>query len=533
MEAVAERAGRGKRSRAGVAMDRFLAWICGAATGWPGWRPAVVFIGAHALLWTAVLTLMKAGQDIHYDTAEAFAWGQQFLLGYGKHPPLSGWIAGLWFRIFPTTDAAAYGLAMATLAVGLAATWAIARRVVDSRRAFVATVALAMYPIFNFKGYKYNADLLQLATLPLIVLAYLHAFERRSVRAGIWLGLAGAAGLMTKYWAVTTIGAVGLAALIHPQRMAFLRSPAPWVALTVLALAMLPHVVWLAQVHFLPFTYAGDVYKLPAWSANPRPVLDYLGHHLGLLAPVIVVTVLMLGLQRPSLHGRLRWAAFPASSHVVQPGPALNVWLVQAIIALGPPLAAWALAIYLKSDWGIPLFFLMPLALIALPLLGVKRIAMAWMLCLWLLVSLGALAASPWLAVKFGHGGRVLHGTGPRSEMALTITEAWHKRFARPLSVVVGITDVSAPLAFYSPDHPVPFVPGEPWSELLTSLDAAKRIGFVGICDRDDWRFETCTAWMAQHASGAEQMVLSRQRYLMNGDVEHLQWHVYIVAPAN
>ena len=56
-------------------------------------------------------------------------------------------------------------------------------------------------------------------TLPLLVLAYLNAFEKRSARAGLWLGLAGALALMTKYWVLTMIGAIGLAALIHPERL--------------------------------------------------------------------------------------------------------------------------------------------------------------------------------------------------------------------------------------------------------------------------------------------------------------------------
>ena len=66
-------------------------------------------------------------------------------------------------------------------AVGLVICWLIALRVVDRRRAFLAVVMLAIYPIFNFKGFKYNPDLLQLVTLPLLVLAYLHAFEKRTV----------------------------------------------------------------------------------------------------------------------------------------------------------------------------------------------------------------------------------------------------------------------------------------------------------------------------------------------------------------
>ena len=207
------------------------AWISDEKSGV---TPVLCFVAAHVVLWTLILMQLKAAQDVHFDVAEAYAWGQKFLLGYGKHPPLSGWIAGLWFMVFPATDWATYALAMTVLGCGLLICWLIALRVVDHRRAFFMVVMLALYPIFTFKGFKYNADLAQLVTLPLVVLAYLNAFDKRTVRSGVWLGLAAATALMTKYWAITMIGAVGLAALIHPARLLFLRSPAPWVAIATL-----------------------------------------------------------------------------------------------------------------------------------------------------------------------------------------------------------------------------------------------------------------------------------------------------------
>ena len=48
------------------------------------------FAAAHAVLWTLILVNLKAAQDVHMDVAEAFAWGQKFQFGYGKHPPLAG-----------------------------------------------------------------------------------------------------------------------------------------------------------------------------------------------------------------------------------------------------------------------------------------------------------------------------------------------------------------------------------------------------------------------------------------------------------
>src|ERR1044071_7076694 len=86
------------RLRRGAA--RVAAWAID-----PQLAPVLVvgFTIAHAVLWTAILTQVKAAQDVHFDVSEAYAWGQKFLLGYGKHPPLSGWIAGVWFSVFPTT----------------------------------------------------------------------------------------------------------------------------------------------------------------------------------------------------------------------------------------------------------------------------------------------------------------------------------------------------------------------------------------------------------------------------------------------
>src|SRR6476659_11159542 len=245
------------RARRRPSVRRLAAWLAASASDPKASLWLVIgFAVAHAVLWTFVLINLKAAQDIHMDVAEAFAWGQKLQLGYGKHPPLAGWVAGLWFRIFPVADWATYALAMATLGCGLMISWLIALRVVDRRRAFFVVVMLALYPIFNFKGFKYNPDLLQLVTLPLVVLAYLNAFEKRSVKSGWLLGIAGALALMTKYWVVTMIGAIGLAALLHPQRLLFLRSPAPWVAISVLVVAMFPHFLWLRDVNFVPFTYA-------------------------------------------------------------------------------------------------------------------------------------------------------------------------------------------------------------------------------------------------------------------------------------
>jgi 4-amino-4-deoxy-L-arabinose transferase-like glycosyltransferase len=525
-------------ARASSKLRRLAAWLAAAASDRDASLGLVIgFATAHAVLWTFILINLKAAQDVHMDVAEAFAWGQKFQLGYGKHPPLAGWVAGLWFRMFPVTDWATYALAMATLGCGLVICWLIALRVVDRRRAFFVVVMLALYPIFNFKGFKYNPDLLQLVTLPLMVLAYLDSFEKRSVRAGLLLGLAGALALMTKYWVLTMIGAVGIAALVHPDRRLFLRSPAPWVAIATLLVAMLPHLWWLRQVDYVPLTYAGDVYALSSRAQNIQLVLGYIGHNLALLAAAVALASLALA-WTPRWWARLArhplalftrpWSRSPNSG--VNASQALNIWIIQIVVAVGPPLGALIFMVYMKTDWGISLFFLTPLALVAIPALRIQKIALVHIAAIWLVVSLAALVASPYIAAReMAENPNGASGYGARSELARELTQAWHQRFNSRWAVVAGTTEIGEPMTFYSPDHPAPFTPGEIWSSGLTSLEEAKRLGFIGICDTSDPRLATCDAWMAANAGQAEQLVITTQRFSHGHSGPSISWKIYIV----
>ncbi len=518
------------RARRRPRLRRLAAWVAASASDPKASLWLVIgFAAAHAALWTLVLANLKAAQDVHMDVAEAFAWGQKFQFGYGKHPPLGGWVAGLWFKLFPVADWSTYALAMTTLGCGLVICWFIALRVVDRRRAFFTVVMLALYPIFNFKGFKYNPDLLQLVTLPLLVLAYLNAFEKRSVRAGLWLGLAGALALMTKYWVLTMIGAIGLAALIHPARLLFLRSPAPWVAIVTLALAMTPHLWWLREVDFVPLTYAGDVYGLESRAQNLQLVLGYIGHNLGLLALPVAIAAAVLAWSR-------RWQPFAFVAHganaSVNVSQALNIWIIQIVVAVGPPLGALIFTVYMKTDWGISLFFLTPLALVAIPALRVRKIALFYIAAIWLAISLAVLGASPQIAAyEIGRNPNASNTYASRSSLARELTEAWRARFTTRWAVVAGTTEVGEPITFYSPDHPAPFTPGEVWSSGLTSLEEAKRLGFIGVCDTTDYRLPACEAWMEANAPNAERLAITTQRFFHGHAGPSTLWKIWLVPP--
>lgn len=531
---------RRPRAKTRLSLTRFRAWLVACAVR-PEARLWLVIQLAilHAVLWTVILINLKAAQDVHMDVAEAYGWGQKFLWGYGKHPPLSGWVAGLWFTALPAADWATYALAMATVSVGMVICWLVALRVVDARRAFLVVVMVALYPIFNFKGFKYNPDLLQLVTLPLLVLAYLNAFEKRSWQSGLLLGLAGALALMTKYWVLTMIGAIGLAALLHPERLKFLASPAPWVAILTLALVMIPHIVWLADAHFVPLTYAGDTYSLRDKIQVQELVGGYFLHNFALLALPVALAGLALALVPPwtTLLARAparivtrAWARGVNSG--VDLSQALNVWLIQIIVAFGPPLGALVFSIYIKTDWGISLFFLVPLALVAIPALRVQGASLFNIAAIWLVLGVATLAASPWIAARelaANAGNTATYGA--RSDLARELTQAWHARFASRWAVVAGSMESIQPMVFYSPDHPAAFTPNEAWASGLTSLDDVKRYGFIGVFDPSDGRLAAFEKWVSEIAPNAERVVMTTRRFTHGKAGPSMSWNIYIAPP--
>ncbi|MGY3389468.1 4-amino-4-deoxy-L-arabinose transferase-like glycosyltransferase [Bradyrhizobium sp. USDA 3311] len=529
------------RAKTRVSFNRFRAWLVASAVR-PEARLWLVIQLAilHAVLWTFILINLKAAQDVHMDVAEAWGWGQKFLWGYGKHPPLSGWVAGLWFKVFPAADWATYALAMAIVGIGMVICWLLSLRVVDARGAFLVVVMVALYPIFNFKGFKYNPDLLQLVTLPLLVLAYLNAFEKRSWQSGIWFGLAGALALMTKYWVLTMIGAIGLAALIHPDRLKFLLSPAPWVAIATMVVAMIPHIVWLAEVHFVPLTYAGDTYSLEDSRLVHQLVAGYALHNVALLAlPVVLAALAMawvppwrkLLLRTPSRIVTRAWAR--GANPGVNVSQALNVWIIQIIVAVGPPLGALVFSIYMKTDWGISLFFLVPLALVAIPALRVQSATLFNIVAIWLVLSVATLAASPWIAARemaANAGNAAIYGA--RSELARELTQAWHTRFGSRWAVVAGTMEQIQPLVFYSPDHPSALLPLEAWDSGLTSRDDVKRYGFIGVFDPTDGRLPAFEKWVSETAPNAERIVMTTRRFTHGKAGPSMSWNIYIAPPA-
>jgi hypothetical protein len=104
-------------------------------------------------------------------------------------------------------------------------------------------------PFCNFHAIKFNANTV---LTPFWALAIRNAPRRMGILAGI----AAAAAMLAKYWSITLLAGVGVAALSDPRRYAYFSSPAPYVTLAVGIVLLTPNIRWLATHAFMPFSYA-------------------------------------------------------------------------------------------------------------------------------------------------------------------------------------------------------------------------------------------------------------------------------------
>src|SRR6202158_3077807 len=113
-------------------------------------RPAqafAAFAGLHALVWTALPTLLYP--NLPLDLIEALIYGREWQLGYDKLPPLPWWLVGI-VNLTIGQDFANSLLRQAGVVAPLAGIWAMARPRIGPRGALAAVLIVDGLHYLNY-----------------------------------------------------------------------------------------------------------------------------------------------------------------------------------------------------------------------------------------------------------------------------------------------------------------------------------------------------------------------------------------------
>ncbi len=218
-----------------------------------------ILLALYVAGWMLAQSLAASNLDGYADMLENYAWGQTLAWGSFKHPPLVGWIAGLWFRLFPTHDSLYFLLSYAAAAVGLLGIYRLA--VATGLGRLAAAVLLQMFALpYGTLAAKFNANTVLLPLWPWVAYAWwscVHG-ERRSWSMPLALGATAALAMLGKYYSGVLLLALGLLTVALPDGRRWLGTAKPWLALGVLLVLLLPHLAWLDSHDYVTFRYLGE-----------------------------------------------------------------------------------------------------------------------------------------------------------------------------------------------------------------------------------------------------------------------------------
>ena len=230
----------------------------------------------YVLLWWIYALIAKGSQDIHFDMGEVVSWSLIPAYGYPKHPPFPAWVAAAWFAVFPYADWAFYLLSTVSIGIALWFVWLIAARYVDGHKRALALALLMFSPGFNFQPLKFNSNALLIPVWAAASYCFLRSFAERSLLWGVIAGVAAAIAMLTKYWSIFLILGFIAAALAHPKRWDYLRSPAPWASVVAGAMVFAPNIVSIFAYDFRQFGYATGSHTVTSLRRAARFVRELL-----------------------------------------------------------------------------------------------------------------------------------------------------------------------------------------------------------------------------------------------------------------
>jgi len=408
-----------------------------------GWGIPALIVG-FAATWMLFLTIAYLGADLHPDVLEAWSVVRSFAWGNAKHPPLMGWAAHAWTLVFPLTDWSFQLLAMTNAAVALWAVDLIARRFVRGDKRAVVVLLLMLLPTYQFHAQRFNANSVLLAVWPMATYCFLRSFETRDSKWAAAAGALAAIAMLGKYYSVFLVGGFAFAAVCHPQRRIYFRSPAPWVSIVVGVVVLAPHLYWLATTGAAPFEYAIQAHGGRKFWPSVREACMFL---LEIAAIVAIPALSWLFIA----ESRLR--RFPADFRAMSPGLRLLFLVFVATIGF-PPIVAVAFGTDMTSLWAMQGLFLIAILAVCAANYPIERF---YTVNLTVLV-IGIAVVAVIIAAPMHAFYRNAYGYEERRNAyrlaALELTRRWHQVSRFPIPAISGDNALAFATAFYSPDHP-------------------------------------------------------------------------------
>ncbi|WP_298625824.1 glycosyltransferase family 39 protein [uncultured Legionella sp.] len=236
----------------------------------------------HSIFWFSFTCITHIGKGIHHDMAENYAWGQVFEWGTFRHPPLIGWITGLWFSVFPEHNMTYFALSYFNVGIAL---WGIVRLAQLFQKIEKGTqedfiwwvLALSVLTIAyaTASTSRFNPNTLLLPLWPWTAYFFISSINysgRYQYLTALGLGFMASLCMLGKYFSGVLLLSLFMISFSSNAYRRWYRTPYPYVSLLCMVVTFMPHVLWLYKMQFPSIEYMNDKMWL---EINPSQLISF------------------------------------------------------------------------------------------------------------------------------------------------------------------------------------------------------------------------------------------------------------------
>ncbi len=479
-------------------------------------RNLVLFLLLQAIAWTLIPPMVTHALTIN--TAELAMWTHEpFIVNY-KHPGLITWVVWLAYDLFGTHLWVPYLVAQLFITSTYLFVFLLGRDILGERRALAGTLLLIGISYFTLSALKLNHNTVQMPLWAALCWALWRASMRKTLFWWLLVATIAAAGLYSKFSSGMPLAFGALWIVSDRDTRAQLKTPAPYLGLGLFLLLMVPLLVALIEINFLPFKWLAAESAEKGVSTS-KFLFGQLRQVWGL--PVLAVLV-----------GLISFGKGRRADEDIAELPAPKRYRRYLLIMGAGPLAmviAMAFASKLRVEWTTPMFNLVGLLLVsAIPIGQFTAGRLRRLSYLAGTLSLVVLAVFSGLVINNQYRSKTAWIVNwPAAEISQRMQTIWQQRTGAPLRIIGGATWISSLTGLAAPSAPALFTRLDPVTTPSMTTARLQRDGVLVLWNADPAGWQPPADLLQKYEHGTERFTWST-----NPAAEPLIVNYAIIPPA-
>ena len=396
-----------------------------------------LFLFFHLFLWTLVPSISNT--NLPLDTIEALAWGSNMDWGFSKHPPLSAFVAGVFFTIFGPNDWAYYLLSQLFVIIAFIYVWKLSNEIFEEKiYSLLSILALSGIYFYNFTTPEFNVNISQLPFWALTVYFFWKGVNSNNKINWILFGIFSALGFLSKYLFVYILIAIFIYFVSNLKKnKKFITNY--FLSIFISLIILIPHFIWLFKNNFEPIYYGLNRSLLTesTWINHlENPLIFLIKQSLILIPFLIMISVL---LKKFKLNIKNRKTLFLISINLI---PIILI-LVTSIITGAKIRTMWMTPFYL--------FFGTLFIEVFRKNIDLKKIKFFYGICLFLFI----LSPITYLGISLYDEKK--RTDFPGKEIARLVQNKWNDNFKNDIKIVIGDEWFAGNLSYHLISRPIWF----------------------------------------------------------------------------